>query len=259
MELDVIKIREETKEHLARNKVILITLFFFSALGLYIIIHNAPEFRPEEKEIIFRMPSSAERLYELSEVINKYTEKSYYYVVFMVCYTYTMLQSFVLPGAPFLSVLCGAIFGLVKGLSIVTVCHTLGALVSYILIETLGKGIAIRCFPNKILSMNKRINNHRHNLVYYMSSIRVVPFIPKWLVTIASPIIGVPLDTFIITAIVGLTPHNTIHVMAGIKIASAEGIGLSFTSLLILLSIALLFMIPTFFNKKEEDISDKDN
>jgi uncharacterized membrane protein YdjX (TVP38/TMEM64 family) len=40
------------------------------------------------------------------------------------------------------------------------------------------------------------VEKNRSDLFYYMIFLRIVPVVPQWLVNIASPLINVPLYTF---------------------------------------------------------------
>ena len=151
--------------------------------------------------------------------------------------------------------LLGALFGFTTSIVIATFCSTLGSILCFIIFETIGKGIAIRLFPGSIVSIHNRVNKHRERLFFYLLSLRVAPFVPKWLTAISSPIIGVPLKTFTLASFFGLIPHNFIHVNAGIAIASMEDFGLTLNNILCLGGLGLLSLVPALFVKtknKEE-------
>jgi uncharacterized membrane protein YdjX (TVP38/TMEM64 family) len=78
----------------------------------------------------------------------------------------------------------------------------------------------------------------------------VTPFIPKWLSSISSPIIGIPLSTFTYSALLGLMPHNLIHINTGIAINSMKDFGLTIENILCLAGLGALSLLPTFFRGK---------
>lgn len=75
-------------------------------------------------------------------------------------------------------------------------CATTGASLCYIIADTLGRNLVQNKFPDKLKSMNKRIEDNRDNLPYYMLFLRITPLIPNWFVNISSPIVGVSLKIF---------------------------------------------------------------
>ena len=250
MELDIEKIKAETSSHLSRNKMILGSLFLSGLLGFLLIFSLAPSLSQKDQRFLYRLPTNPETLSQMAKTINKYTSVNYFYVLFSISYIYILLQAFSIPGPPFLNILVGALFDFYTGFALVTVCSTVGSILCYILYETIGKGIAIRMFPSSIVSIHKKIYNNRENVFFYLLSMRVTPFVPKWLTAISSPIIGVPLKTFALTSFLGLMPHNFIHINTGIAIASMKDFGLTLNNFLCLLGLGILSLIPTFIFKK---------
>ena len=78
-----------------------------------------------------------------------------------------------------------------------------------------------------------------------------MPFIPKWLITIACPIIGIPLWMFVVTQAIGLAPSASLFINLGTEITSLEDLGLSLNMVAILASLALLSLTPTWCNKEK--------
>lgn len=253
MELDIEKLKQETANTLKRNKIILALLVTLGSLGFFCIYSYAPELSAADKKIVYRLPGTPLQLFQLSEVVQKYAAYNFWYVVFAISYLYVLLQSFSIPGPPLLNILAGTMFGFYKSFILVTICSTLGSILCYVIFETIGKGIAIRLFPNKILLMHKKIHENRNRMFFYLLSIRVTPFIPKWLASISSPIVGVPLKTFALTAMFGLIPHNFIHINAGIAIRSMKDFGMTLENILVLAGLGLLSFLPTLVMKKEKN------
>lgn len=253
MELDIEKLKNETEKTLKRNKIILTCLLMIGSFGFFCIYSYGPELLPADQKIVYRLPSTPLQLFQLSQVIQKYAALNFWYVIFAISYLYILLQSFCIPGPPILNILAGTMFGFYQSFALVTICSTVGSVLCYVIFETIGKGIAIRMFPGKILFMHKKISENRDRLFFYLLSIRVTPFVPKWLASISSPIVGVPLKTFGLTAMLGLIPHNFIHINAGIAIKTMKDFGLTLENILVLGGLGLLSFLPTFVIKKNKD------
>ncbi|MEE4247951.1 MAG: VTT domain-containing protein [Kangiellaceae bacterium] len=84
----------------------------------------------------------------------------------------------------------------------------------------LGKGVVLRWFPSAIVRFNDKIRENDHNLLFYMTFLRITPLLPNWSINIAAPICGVPLQTFVVATLVGLVPLNLILVNAGSTLAT---------------------------------------
>jgi len=253
MELDIEKIKAETQQTLRRNRVVLLVLFSAGAVGLFGLIHFAPALNSQQKEVLLQFPKTPKQLFWMSQVIEKYINQDYWYFVGMFCYMYIYLQAFSIPGPPLLNILGGALFGLWLTLGMATVCGSIGTALCYILVESFGKGLTIRWFPETVLSFHKRVQNHRHNLFFYMLSLRVTPFIPKWLCTICSPIIGVPLKHTFWTSFIGLIPAHVVQIQAGLAISNLQQFGLNWQTFLMLFGLGACSLVPTLFRNKNKD------
>lgn len=109
--LDIELIKTETQKNLKRNKTLLAVLFGLAILGLFIFIQFAPPMSLSEKEILIRIPWSAQEIYELGQVLSAYTVNYYWYVLCLFCFVYLLLQSFAIPGPIVLSLISGTLFG----------------------------------------------------------------------------------------------------------------------------------------------------
>lgn len=260
MELDIEKIKAETKEHLARNKIVLLLLFTSGILGFWVISSNAPALSNEDKKILYQVPANPRVLAMMSKIVQKYAALNFYYVIFAISYLYILLHSFSIPGPPLINILVGALFGFFPSFVLVHICSFVGAILCYVIFETIGKGIAIRMFPNAIVRVHKKVKDNKENMLFYLLSLRVTPFIPKWMSNISSPIIGVPIKTYVISTVLGLMPHNVIHINAGIAINSMQDFGMTMNNFLCLAGLGLLSLVPTLIFKKnqKEEIEEKE-
>ncbi len=54
-----------------------------------------------------------------------------------------------------------------------------------------------------LFNNKKKVSNHKDQLLYYIIFLRITPFLPNWFINISSPIINVPLVTFVIGTFIG--------------------------------------------------------
>jgi hypothetical protein len=78
--------------------------------------------------------------------------------------------------------------------------------------------------------------------VFYVTSLRLLPLVPQWLVNLASPHAGVPLVPFALATGVGLAPYNAITVHAGAVLGSISGWDDVLTARVLLALVALAAM-----------------
>ena len=161
------------------------------------------------------------------------------------------LQTFVIPGALFLSILSGNLFGGVEGFIIVTLSATIGASMCFGLSSILGKSLVVRCMPRVIITLNKKIKAHRDNLFFFLLFLRITPLVPNLMVNVCSPILGVPILKFAGATFLGLIPLCIVHVRMGLILSEVNSIGgFNFYQLLGLLGLGFVSLIPVLLKKR---------
>jgi hypothetical protein len=111
----------KTKKDFKKNLTLLAVLMFIFGTITYFVIMNMPVFSEVEKETLLRIPRTGKELNNIAIVIKKYSEANYYEVMAAFCCLYVFLQTFAIPGAVFLSILSGALFGGVQGFALVCI------------------------------------------------------------------------------------------------------------------------------------------
>jgi len=99
------------------------------------------------------------------------------------------------------------------------VCATVGATICFLLSFQLGRGVISFYGLDPMLDdYRRKVNENRHRLFVFLVLTRCTP-IPAVLINIASPLLDVPLWTFIGSTIIGQVPLNTVHMLAGYSMA----------------------------------------
>ncbi|KAA3675909.1 uncharacterized protein DEA37_0014151 [Paragonimus westermani] len=106
------------------------------------------------------------------------------------------LQSFMIPGSIFLSVLLGYLFPFPVALGLVALCSAVGASLCYLLIGFVGSKVLLFLIPEKIEYCRSVIHRYRNAMFLCICFLRISPLIPNWLINVSSPIIEVPLLHF---------------------------------------------------------------
>jgi len=133
-----------------------------------------------------------------------------------VCVHARSLQSFAIPGAIFLSVLAGPLFGVWRGLLLVSLVATTGSSICYLVSYYLGRGLVERCFPAMLARLRNMVARRGagSNLFFYLLFLRISPLLPNWFISLASPILDIPLSTFAAATFIGTNTHPTNHRLA---------------------------------------------
>lgn len=183
-----------------------------------------------------------------TDVLMKYRLDHYWALLAGFCALYIFLQCFAIPGAIFLSILAGPLFGVWVGVFTVCVVATTGATMCYFLSFYLGRGLVQRCFPVLLAKFRSKIQMHRHNLFFYLLFLRVTPILPNWFISISSPILNVPLKHFFFATLLGLIPGNYILVTTGLTLESLQSVHdatINLKTIITLFGVASFALLPT--------------
>ncbi|KAJ8352329.1 hypothetical protein SKAU_G00238050 [Synaphobranchus kaupii] len=200
----------------------------------------------EVEEYSLKFPSDLEELRELAAMLQFYKTEHKGYVLLLFCSAYLYKQSFAIPGSSFLNMLAGALFGPWEGLFIACLLTTVGSTNCYFLSRTFGKHYIVRLFPDKVAVLQRKVEENRSSLFFFMLFLRFFPMTPNWFLNITSPILNIPIRMFFLSVFIGLIPYNLICVHTGAilsEISSLDNI-FSWGTLLQLLAIACAALLP---------------
>jgi len=162
---------------------------------------------------------------------------------------YIAVAALSLPGALFLTLAGGLLFGPWLGGGGSLVAATLGASVVFLACRTaFGDVLAQRAGPG----LGRIVEGIRKDAFSYLLVLRLVPAAPFFVVNIAAGMVRMPLTTFILASLIGMAPGSLVYsaLGAGLTEAFAAGrqpdLSIIFQSyiLLPLVGLALLSLLP---------------
>ena len=91
-----------------------------------------------------------------------------------------------------------------------------------------------------------QVSQHENNMLYYIIFLRVTPFLPNWLINVASPMVSVNLAPFFFGTLIGVAPPSILAIQAGISLQKLTSANVMFTfeNGILLTSFAVLSMVP---------------
>jgi uncharacterized membrane protein YdjX (TVP38/TMEM64 family) len=151
------------------------------------------------------------------------------FVLLIFSSLYIFLQAFAIPGPLILSIVAGALYGPWKSQLIVGVCATIGPALCYLLSRAVGGPLLQGFAKAKIDALRRQIASGAKKdggLFWYLLFLRLSPVTPNWLVNLGSPLVGIPLRTFVLATFLGLLPANFFHCSTGHTLTKfAKGAG----------------------------------
>jgi uncharacterized membrane protein YdjX (TVP38/TMEM64 family) len=130
---------------------------------------------------------------------------------------YIMFVALSLPGALWLTVAAGFLFGAVIGAILSVIAATIGATVLFLATKT-SLGDALHAYAGPWLAKVER--GFADNQWSYLLMMRLFPAIPFWIANLVPAFLGVPLSVFVITTFVGIIPATVIFSTIGASLGS---------------------------------------
>lgn len=192
-------------------------LLLVSLLALYLLLKGLlPPIDDEHKDKV-KLPKSFDDLKALNEVLQVYKDRNYWRVLGCYCTVYLFLQAFSVPGSMYLSILGGALYGVLVALPLVCTCVATGALLCYFISSALGPAVLLHSevWRKRVDAWSERVQSHQENLVSYLIVIRIAPLPPHWMVNVVAPHLGISMWHFWISTFLGIAGVTYIHTQIG--------------------------------------------
>ncbi|KAK3025412.1 hypothetical protein RJ639_040838 [Escallonia herrerae] len=223
-------------------------VFFIFSTGLFCIYLTMPA--AEYNKI--KLPRTIADLRVLKDHLATYANLYPAKFILGYCSTYIFMQTFMIPGTIFMSLLAGALFGVVRGLFLVVFNATAGASSCFFLSKLIGRPIVSWLWPEKLKFFQAEIVKRRDKLLNYMLFLRVTPTLPNLFINLASPIVDIPFHVFFLATLIGLIPASFITVRAGLALGDLKSVKdlYDFKTLSVLFLIGLVSIFPTLLKRK---------
>lgn len=208
-------------------------LFYYSGLGHYL---------------------SFESLKQHREILLAWTQENFLLtaISFMAIYTISIAVS--IPGATFLTLAGGFLFGIVWGTIFVVISATIGATIIFLAVRTaLAQWVAKKAGG----WVEKMRRGFQEDAFQYLLVLRFVPLFPFWVVNIVPGLLGVKTSTYVIATFVGIIPGSIVYVMLGNGLGyffdqnQTPNLGIIFEPriLLPLIALGVLSVLPLLYKK----------
>jgi pyruvate/2-oxoglutarate dehydrogenase complex dihydrolipoamide dehydrogenase (E3) component/uncharacterized membrane protein YdjX (TVP38/TMEM64 family) len=145
-------------------------------------------------------------------------------IIFGFLAIYIAMAALSIPGAAFLTLLGGALFGLVNGTIIVSIASTIGATLAFLGSRFLLRDWVQSKFGNKLAAINEGIDKEGG---FYLFTLRLVPVFPFFAVNLLMGLTKIKTITYAWVSQLGMLPATIVYVLAGTelsKISSLKGI-----------------------------------
>ena len=153
---------------------------------------------------------------------------------------YVAVTGLSLPGAALMTLVAGAIFGLLWGTVIVSFASTIGATLAFLASRFLFRDAVQSRFGERLRAVNRGIEKEG---AFYLFTLRLVPAFPFFVINLVMGLTPLPTRTFYWVSQLGMLPGTLVYVNAGTQLAQLESVS-GILSPDLLLSFALLGVFP---------------
>lgn len=158
--------------------------------------------------------------------------------IFLLIYITSTALS--LPGATILTLIGGALFGLLYGTIIISFASTIGATLSFLAARFLLKDQIQNKFGEKLKPINEGIEKEGG---FYLFTLRLIPVFPFFLINLLMGLTPIRTVQYFFISQLGMLPGTIVYVNAGTELAKIDSLkGILSPSLM--LSFALLGLFP---------------
>lgn len=180
-------------------------------------------------------------------------------VAFVV--VYVLVVAFSLPGAVWMTIAGGFLFGTVEATLYVVIAATTGSVGIFLI----ARYALADHFANKAGSAVRKMEaGFRRNALSYLFVLRLLPVFPFWLVNLVPAILKVPLRTFVVATLLGIIPGSFVYAMVGNGLGAVfdaggtPDLGVIFQPAILLpiVGLALLALLPIVYQRWKREHPD---
>lgn len=160
---------------------------------------------------------SLETLRQNREALTGFVRENYLLAALAYIGLYIAAVSFSLPGAVFLTLSGGFLFGAIWGTLFTVIGATIGATMIFLFAKVIfGENTMERLGPQAV----KLAANVKQNAWSYLLVLRLVPLFPFFLVNLIPAFAGVGLPAYVLTTFFGIIPGTAVFSSAGAGLGS---------------------------------------
>jgi pyruvate/2-oxoglutarate dehydrogenase complex dihydrolipoamide dehydrogenase (E3) component/uncharacterized membrane protein YdjX (TVP38/TMEM64 family) len=178
-------------------------------------------------------------------LLSEYVQKNFWLAVAAFFTIYVVATALSFPGAGILTIVGGAIFGLVSGSIIVSFASTIGATLAFLSARFLFRDTVTEKFGAQLEPFEKGIQKDG---AFYLLSLRLVPVVPFFIVNLLMGLTSIKTRTYYGFSQLGMLPGTVAYVYVGTQLANINKPS-DIISPGILIAFGVLGMLPIVMRK----------
>lgn len=155
------------------------------------------------------------------EEINQYVSANHLLSLALFFVIYVAVTALSIPGAALMTLVAGALFGLLEGLILVSFASTLGATLAMLVSRTLLRDSIQNRFADAFKTVNDGVEKEG---ALYLFTLRLVPAVPFFVINLVMGLTNMPARTFFWVSQVGMLAGTAVFVNAGTQIGNIDSL-----------------------------------
>lgn len=172
--------------------------------------------------------------------IQQYRDNNFALTALVYFSVYVAITALSIPGAAIITLLGGAIFGLVWGTLIVSFASSIGATLAFLVSRFLLRDWVQVKFGAYLAPINRGLEKDGS---FYLFSIRMVPLFPFFIVNLLMGITSISVGSFYLVSQIGMLIGTAVYVNAGSELAQITSLS-GLVSPSVIFSFVLLGLFP---------------
>lgn len=161
---------------------------------------------------------------------------------------YVLVTALSIPGAAFMTLIAGAVFGLSQGLLLVSFASTIGATLAFLLSRWLLKDWVQEKFKSYLTTINQGV---KKDGAFYLFTLRLIPVVPFFAINLLMALTPISSWSFYWVSQLGMLAGTAVYVNAGVELAAviSQGNGFSLAGIMtpgLITAFILLAIFPWF-------------
>lgn len=179
------------------------------------------------------------------QVITDYFHTHPLKTILIFFFVYVVVAALSLPAVGVLSILSGAIFGLLPGTGIVLLAATLGATIAFWFSRYVFRDFVQNRFGDKLQVINRGIEKDG---AFYLFTLRLIPIFPFFIINLAMGLTPMRTIVFFVTSLAGMIAGSFVFVNIGTRLANVDSLDGIFTPAIVF-AFLLLAIFPWLARK----------
>jgi len=188
---------------------------------------------------------SFDYLKEQRETFQGYAAENPFQTALYFFLIYVLVTGLSLPGAAIMTLLAGALFGLVQGTILVSFASTLGATIACLVSRQVLRDWVQSKFGDSLRAINSGVEKEG---AFYLFGLRLVPLFPFFVINLVMGLTPIKLRTFFWVSQLGMLPGTIVYVNAGTQLGQLESAA-GILSPGLIISFVLLGLFPIIAKK----------